>query len=341
MIPSVDTHDPNFRRLRYVRYADDFLLGFIGPKSEAEEIKQQLRRFLREQLKLELSEEKTLVTHAKSEAARFLSYEISTIVENVQRLDEGSPYGNRRNINGRIGLKVPRDILEAKCREYERNEKAKHRAELMNNSDYDIVRTYQLEYRGLANYYQLAFNMHTLNRVKYVMQTSLLKTLAAKYKSTVKTMTKKYKAEITVDGKKYSVLQVVLPRKDKEPLIATWGGIPLVWNIRATTEDQPPEQYAPYSELEQRLLADHCEWCGSQDIQGHHVRAMKNLHEYPGREKPPWVKRMIALRRKTMFFCRTCHMDVQFGRPMRREPISLEEVKALQKEARKKLLTHA
>jgi hypothetical protein len=228
---------------------------------------------------VELSEEKTLVTHAKSEAARFLSYEISTIVENVQRLDEGSPYGNRRNINGRIGLKVPRDILEAKCREYERNEKARHRAELMNNSDYDIVRTYQLEYRGLANYYQLAFNRHTLNRVKYVMQTSLLKTLAAKYKSTVKTMTKKYKAEITVDGKKYSVLQVVLPRKDKEPLIATWGGIPLV--------------------------------------------------------------RMIALRRKTMFFCRTCHMDVQFGRPMRREPISLEEVKALQKEARKKLLTHA
>jgi hypothetical protein len=208
-------------------------------------------------------------------------------------------------------------------------------------NDYDIINTYQLEYRGLVNYSQLAFNMCALHKVKYVMQVSLLKTLATKYKSTVNTMAKKYKAEITVKGKKYVVLQVKLPRKDKTPLIATWGGIALRGDIRATIEDQPPRHYAPYSELEQRLLADCCEWCGSQDIEGHHVRAMKDLHEYPGRHKPEWVKRMIALRRKTMFFCRTCHMDVQFGRPMRREPISLKEVKAVQKEVRKKLLTQA
>jgi hypothetical protein len=201
--------------------------------------------------------------------------------------------------------------------------------------------TYQLEYRGLANYYQLAFNMRTLSKVKYVMQSSLLKTLAAKHKSTVNAIANKYKGEIMVDDKNYAVLQVVQPRPDKKPLKATWGGIPLSWDRRATIEDQPSKWYTPYSELEQRLLADHCEWCGSQDIEGHHVRAMSDLHEYPGREKPPWVKRMIALKRKVMFLCRTCHMDVQFGRPMRREPISLEEVKALQKEETVKLLTHA
>jgi hypothetical protein len=64
-----------------VRYADDFLLGFNGPRSEAEEIKHQLRDFLREELKLELSEEKTLITHARSEAARFLGYEVTTLQE--------------------------------------------------------------------------------------------------------------------------------------------------------------------------------------------------------------------------------------------------------------------
>jgi hypothetical protein len=198
--------------------------------------------------------------------------------------------------------------------------------------------TYQLDYRGLANYSQLAFTMRTLDNVSYVMQVSLLKTRAAKHKATVNAMADKYKAETTRDGKKYRVFQVILPRTEKKPLIATWGGIPLTWDIRATIEDQPSKWHAPYSELERRLLAGYCEWCGSTDIEMHHVRAMKDLHDYPGREKPPWVKRMRALKRKTMALCRSCHMDVQFGRPMRQEPISLEEIKAMQKEATKELL---
>ena len=337
-MPSRDTQDPSFRRLRYVRYADDFLLGIIGPKSEAEEIKQQLRTFLREKLKLELSEEKTLITHARSEAALFLSYEIVALHRDTMRSDLGYTYGNRRNINGRIGLKVPKDVIEAKCREYEWKEEAKHRAEMIFQNDYDIVMTYQLEYRGLVNYYQLAFNLHMLHKVQYTMQVSLLKTLAAKHKSAVNAMVEKYKAEVTVNDKKYSALQVIILRQGKKPLIATWGGIPLSWEIRATIEDKPSKWHAPYSELERRLLAGYCEWCGSTEhIEMHHIRAMKDLHEYPGREKPSWVKRMIALKRKTMALCRSCHMDVQFGRPMRRKPISLEDIKALQKEATKLL----
>ena len=331
-MPSLDTHDPDFRRLRYIRYADDFLLGFIGSKSEAEAIKQQLSTVLQEELKLELSEEKTLITHARSGAARFLGYEITTIQVDSQR--NRLEHGNRRTINGRIGLKVPKDVIETKCKDYEWKEKAKSRTELIIQSDYDIIMTYQLAYRGLANYYRLAFNMHTLSKVRYVMQVSLLKTLAAKHKSTVNAIADEHKAEIVVDGKKYAVLQAILPRKDKKPLIATWGGIPLSWDIRATLKDTPSEWHAPYSELERRLLTGYCEWCGSRgNIQIHHVRAMKELHEYPGREKPPWVKRMIALKRKTMALCHTCHMDVQFGRPMRREPIRLEEIRTLQKEA--------
>jgi retron-type reverse transcriptase len=78
-LPSLDPEDPDFRRLKYVRYADDFLLGCIGPKSEAEEIKQKLEVFLREQLKLELSQAKTLITHARTETARFLGYEIQVL----------------------------------------------------------------------------------------------------------------------------------------------------------------------------------------------------------------------------------------------------------------------
>src|SRR5262249_46694926 len=111
-LPAMMTNDPDYRRLNYVRYADDFLLGFIGPKSEAEAIKQQLRAFLQEQLKLELSEEKTLITHARSEAARFLGYQITQLHDDGQRAKRKTETGLEtmcRTINHAIGFQVPTD----------------------------------------------------------------------------------------------------------------------------------------------------------------------------------------------------------------------------------------
>jgi Reverse transcriptase (RNA-dependent DNA polymerase) len=105
-IPSRDEFDPNYRRLGYVRYADDFLLGFDGPKEEAEEIKARLGRYLSEQLKLELSPEKTLITHAKTEKARFLGYEISTLKK------PGLPS------HGNIALRIPYQVIEDKIARY-------------------------------------------------------------------------------------------------------------------------------------------------------------------------------------------------------------------------------
>jgi group II intron reverse transcriptase/maturase len=330
-MPSVDPNDPDYRRLKYVRYADDFLLGFVGPRSEAEEIKQQLGEFLREQLELELSETKTLITHARSGAARFLGYDVTVQHENTKH-SKTRQGRKRRSVNGRIGLRVPRDVLIGKCDRYKKGGKAIHRTELMQESDFTIIATYQLEFRGIANYYRLAYNMHTLNRLKYVMECSLTKTLAHKFRVSVAKVYEKYGAELTVGGRKYKGLQVSIPRQDKQPLVATWGGISLAWDIKATLEEQPAHLYAVHSELVQRLLADYCEYCGSsEDVEVHHVRAMKNLHQYPGREKPEWVRRMIALSRKTMLLCRTCHEDVTYGRPMRRQSIKLEDVKARQR----------
>jgi hypothetical protein len=330
-MPSVDPNDPAYRRLKYVRYADDFLLGYVGPRSEAEEITQQLREFLREELKLDLSEAKTLITHARSEAARFLGYEVTVQQEDTRRTKTRQGR-KRRSVNGRIGLRVPREVLMEKCDRYERGGKAIHRAERMQESDFTIVTTYQLEYRGIASYYRLAYNMHTLNHLKYVMEVSLTKTLAHKFSVSVAKIYEKYGAELAVEGKKYKGLRVIIPRQDKKPLVATWGGISLSWDIKATLEEQPTEVHGDHSELVQRLLADYCEHCGSsEDVEVHHIRAMKGLHQYPGREKPEWVKRMIALKRKTMLLCRTCHEDVTYGRPMRRQSIKLEDVKARQR----------
>lgn len=333
-LPTGDPNDPDYRRLKYVRYADDFLLGFCGPKSEAEEIKQELREFLSKQLKLELSETKTLITHARSEAARFLGYEV-TIIQDDKKRYKTSKGVNRRSINGKIGLKVPKSVQKTKCQKYMRNGKAIHRAELLQESDFTIIEMYQLEFRGIANYYQLAYNMGKLGKLKYVMEYSLLRTLANKHKTHVPAIVKKYKAEIMVQEKKYKALQIKIPREGKKPLVTTWGGVPLIWNIKANIEEHPKMvKRGHHSELIQRLLAGYCELCGStEQIEVHHVRAMKDLNTYPGREKPEWVKRMIALRRKTMPLCRTCHEDVTNGRPPRQKLIKLTEVKSLQKQA--------
>src|SRR5262245_55131376 len=124
-LPSSDTYDADYRRLRYVRYADDFLLGFAGPRKEAEEIKCQLKEYLRDELKLELSEEKTLITHARTQSARFLGYEMMVLNNNQKRF----ALTGRRNINGQVGLKVPVGVIKDKCNLYIKGGKPVHRPE--------------------------------------------------------------------------------------------------------------------------------------------------------------------------------------------------------------------
>ncbi|WP_075164136.1 reverse transcriptase domain-containing protein [Ktedonobacter racemifer] len=175
-LPTFDPNDPDYRRLKYVRYADDWCIGYIGTKAEALEIKNQIKEFLQRELGLTLSEEKTLITHAKTEAARFLGYYISIMQDNTYRTTRRK----KRNANGKVKLSVPPDVLKQKCQRYQRHGKPIHRPELTNNTVYSIVAQYQSEYRGVVEYYQLANDIYKFNRLKWVMETSLTKTLAAK-----------------------------------------------------------------------------------------------------------------------------------------------------------------
>lgn len=319
-LPSHDPHDPTYRRLKYVRYADDFALAFMGPKAEAEAIKGQLGRFLREELKLTLSEEKTLLTHARTDAAKFLGYEITTLQSDTKQSRNAQGH-KHRSINGRVGLRIPRAVIRGKCRRYQQQNKAVHRTKLLQESDYTILATYQLEYQGLVNYYRLAYNLHRLHTLKWTMEQSLTKTLAAKHRISVQAVYDHYQTERDVDGRTYKALQAKVPREGKPPLIATWGGIPLKWDSKATLDDQLRLHWNNRSELEKRLLAQVCEACGAtsmtDQIEVHHIRALKDLNQHTGREKPWWVKLMAARRRKTLVLCRTCHLDLHAGRPGR------------------------
>ena len=310
-IPSRDPNDPNFRRLWYTRYADDFLLGLVGSKSEAVEIKQKIANFLGEQLHLELNKDKTLVTHARCGQANFLGYEI-----HVLHADDKHDHRGQRCINGSVGLRVPKNVISSHCAKYMRRGKPIHLTSRINNDAYSIVAQYQAEYRGVVQYYRMAYNLHTLNRLKWVMHLSLVKTLAKKFKTTCRQIYHRYKATISTTDGTFKVLQVTRQREPKTPLITHFGGVSLKWNKWvAINDEQQSRIWNGRSEVVQRLLAQECELCGSQsNIEVHHIRKLADLEPKGRKQRPEWMKKMSARRRKTLVVCRNCHHNIQYGR---------------------------
>ena len=313
-LPSRDPDDPGFRRLRYIRYADDWLLGFSGPRREAEEIKAAIGKFLRDDLKLDLSEPKTLITHARTEAARFLGYELVVLNDDRKRDQHGN-----RCINGQIGLKVPMDVVRGKCTPYLRRGKPMGRLERTHDTDFRIVSRYQTEYRGIAEYYQLAYNRHRLGRLRWIMERSLTKTLGHKNQISVTKVWRRYRATLQTPAGPRTGLRVTIDRgARRKPLVAAWGGVSLA---RRTTkvvlkDDLPNIWRKRPAELVGRLKSGRCELCMSQeDIEVHHVRRLKDLQSKERAEQPEWAKRMAARRRKTLIVCHTCHTGIHAGCP--------------------------
>jgi len=313
-LPSKDPTDPGYRRLKYVRYADDELLGFTGPKAEAEEIKDRLEQFLRDDLALELSTEKTLITHARTRAARFLGYDIIT-----------QKSSSRRAANAVIALRVPPDVIKAKTAPYLKRGQPAHQGPWINHDDHTIVATYGSIYRGIVQYYLPASNVHRLDRLHWVMLTSMLKTLAAKHKSTVTKMATKHQATIATPHGPRRCFEARIEREGKPALVARFGGIPLKRRRSAVTIDRRParEPY-PRKELITRLLHGRCEICTStDDIHVHHVARLADLAS--SRSQPEWARIMTKRRRKTLIVCRPCYDTIHSGmshRPRSRPPAS-------------------
>ena len=311
-LPSGDPYDPGYRRLRYVRYADDFVLGFTGPKAEAEQIKESLETFLSNSLKLELSREKTLITHATSQAAKFLGYELVN-----QQANDQFDHRGQRSVNGQIGLRVPAKVIEQHCQAYMKNGKPAHRNVLIHDEDYSIVDRYQSEFRGVVEYYRLAVNVSYFGRLEWVMSQSLAKTLAAKHKTTCRKIVRRYKSIVQTEYGGRVCLKVVKEQGNgKRPKVTQFGGIPLKRNRQAVLVDRQPQRSRfNRNELIKRLEADECEMCGStEDVQVHHIRALRDLNVKGQREKSKWVQVMAARKRKTLVVCRTCHVDIHHGR---------------------------
>ena len=301
-LPSTDPMDPGYRRLKYIRYADDHILGFTGPKAEAEEIKARLAEFLRETLGLELNQQKTLITHARSQRARFLGYDI-TVQHSGTKISNG-----RRSANGKIALKVPPDVIRAQCARYRNHGKPWHRSRLQNLDDYDIIRVYGAEYRGVVNYYLLAKDAWRLRTLRWNAETSMLKTLAAKHQSTVSKMAARHKAKAETGDGPRTCFEARRRRRGKPDLVARFGGITLRQDRRAViTEPVPVRVRVPRRELLARLRQRECELCETgTTVAVHQVAGIRELGK-PKTGQPAWAALMAKMRRKTLIVCSPCH----------------------------------
>ncbi|WP_204019172.1 reverse transcriptase/maturase family protein, partial [Sphaerimonospora thailandensis] len=311
-LPSGQPDDPGYRRLRYCRYADDTLLGFAGPKAEAEEIKDRLAVFLREELKLELSPTKTLITHARTQRARFLGYEISVASSDRRTLRRSvRARRNSRTLNGAIALHVPASVVKAKSAPYLSRGIPECRNPMIKESDHTIVGRFGAEYRGLVQYYLLAGDVFRLHRLRWVMETSMLKTLACKHRSSVSKMAARFKAKILTPHGPRTCFEARIEREGREPLVARFGGIPLKRQKRAVLTDRanPGSRY-PTKEITKRLHRGVCELCGRlQDIEVHHVGRMAELDGI-GENPPAWASIMKSKRRKSLVACGRCHDEI-------------------------------
>ena len=319
--PSVKQFDPDYRRLKYIRYADDFLLGFIGTKDEAEQIKQELKVFLAN-IHLTLADEKTKITHARKSSARFLGYDITTSWNNTKiSKHQNNSSVKIRSINDSIQLYVPREVVTKWVRRYAKNGKPAHLGHFTNLSDYEIVLSYGSQLRGLVNYYSLASNAgKAIGKVRWYCIESCRKTLGAKHKiSSTKKLYKKYYNN-QPEQEHWKHIHVVITRENKSPLVARCGETPIVTRKLSFT---PNDEIPPFviagrkSELVTKLLVGECQLCGkTSNLEAHHTRKLKDLKKrWQGRSNPPaWVQNMIARNRKSIVVCKECHNDITFGR---------------------------
>jgi group II intron reverse transcriptase/maturase len=315
---AVTPYDPDYRRLRYIRYADDLLLGFLGPKKEAEEIRQKLGEFLEQHLKLTLSKEKTLITHATDEKAKFLGYEIT-----VTRCGHLLSEKGKRATNGNIALLMPQSVVHKYRSRFSKKGKIACRPELLVNTDYTLVQQYQSVLRGIYNYYCLAVNVsRRMGFIKWILETSLTKTLAEKHKCSVTKIYRRYQVTLPDFGAgTHKALRVVFERPGKDPLVALFGGIPFQRKpegLGSVDFRFAQAWFAPSakrSEVVQRLVAGRCELCEEEGpTVVHHLRKLADIDRPGRRPKAIWEKIMAARKRKTLVVCKRCHHDIHAGK---------------------------
>lgn len=309
-LPTHPVHETSYKSLQYVRYADDFIVGVIGSREDAEVFKRELAIFLQEKLKLTLSVEKTKITNT-AKNARFLGYDISVSrSQDIKRLKNGK---RQRVYSGVVRLRMPHDIWATKLRGYDairiskddsgqERWKAMPRGKLINRTDIEILSKYNAEIRGLYNYYSIAGNAATLNHFSSLMKYSMLKTFGSKYRCQVRKIRERYMRDgeftvpyVTKSGPKEATFYHGGFRKKATP---SFGQVDML---------EIYKKYDKPNSLAVRLHAKTCELCGCE-CSGLEMHQVKRLKDLKGQNE--WEVVMKKLRRKTLAVCPYCHNEI-------------------------------
>ena len=304
-----------YKRLKYCRYADDFICGVIGSYKDAKHIMQTVSDFLRNELNLETSPDKTRIVRA-TKGVEFLGYNVLVIWGNrLRKLKTGEYYHLKRTINGNVLFRVPKHKIYEFCRDKRYGNlhelKSKHRGALLNCSEFEIVEMYNAELRGFANYYSLARDVKDeLSRLAYLTTSSLVKTLAVKRKTSI--------PKVYAELKRGNNLHLRYKIGEKTKSIRIFTLKQLDKSIKVSDEKPLIEHlYRKGTELTKRMIANQCELCGNTDrpIEVHHIHKLKDLKKKPYLEN--WEKVMIARNRKTLILCSgsadSCHKLLHKG----------------------------
>lgn len=328
-ITAIDPLDPNYIKVKYCRYADDFIVMIIGSKQLAEAIREEIRAFL-DTLRLVLSPEKTLITNLSDQRIRFLGYELAKSHED-SKLTADAHGLKKRFANGTIQLLVPADVIREEMKPFVKNGKSVHHNARVNAPLLDTLMQYNAELRGLYNFYCLATDVSTkLGKFRFYHYYSLLKTVARKEKCSVAQVITRYGVDVklkqTTGTRK---LFGVMYQTNKGDRTLTYFNEPL------KKKDQPQEGSAAHGivsimiptrhRILDRLNANQCELCGYQSdntrqFEVHHVRKLRDIkqkYQKRGKHIPNWVLVMAALNRKTLVVCKPCHQAIHSGQNTR------------------------
>ena len=308
--PHKDAMDADFRRLQYVRYADDFLISVIGSKSECETIKADITQFMREQLKLELSDEKTLITHAQDKA-KFLGYEI--FIRKSDAVKRNRDGVLKRDFNGAVVLTLNSAVIQKKLTEYNALEVrnidgkdiwwSKPRRYMTPMKPEDILAQYNAETRGLYNYYSLAANVSKeCASFAFIMKMSMFKTLGWKLNTSARKVRQKYQKD-----KDFVIPYNDAKGKQKYRVFYNEGFKKRNAQFDVDYDKLPQTMYVPYPSLVERLKDGRCELCGKEGkVVMHHVRTLTKL-----KGNNEWEKLMLKRHRKTLVVCEDCNSMIQ------------------------------
>ncbi|MEU1601641.1 group II intron reverse transcriptase/maturase [Streptomyces sp. NPDC005708] len=313
-LPSYLASDPAYIRVRYVRYADDWVVGVIGPKSLAEGIRAEIADFLKAELKLHLNMEKTHIRHAGSQEITFLGVRISgTGSRNHEIITASNGKGNRvhkkRRSRGTMTLKAPMGEIVSRLHQKGfcgKDGFPESKVSWTVLDDVDIISRYNTVLDGILNYYSFANNFWAMGRVQYILLYSAAKTLGHRHKmSSVGQVFKRYGKDLTVrtpgdDGKVRSV--GFRARK-------SFAAKPNDFKVQV----QDPEatlRTASWQVRTKSNLGRVCVICGSPDkVQMHHVRHIRKM----GEKVEGFTKLMAMLNRKQIPTCQPCHHRIHRG----------------------------